>query len=56
MQIIKVDEQGHHSIKHYKLLGFYEGKDNQQNRPTKSTGPWDRWSQKKLTPAENFQN
>ena len=26
-------------------------------RPTKSTGPWDRRSQKKkLTPAENFQN
>ena len=25
-------------------------------RPTKSTGPWDRRSQKKLPPAENFQN
>ena len=27
-----------------------------RSRPTKSTGPWDRRSQKKIDPAENFQN
>ena len=31
LQVINVNEKGRHSIKHCKILGFFEGKDNRQN-------------------------
>ena len=31
LQVINVSEDGRHSIKQCKLIGFFEGKDNRQN-------------------------
>ena len=46
-------ESGYHDIIHHDIITKMA---DSQNRPTKSTGPWDRRSQKKIDPAENVPN